>query len=31
VGMEAGEVEGVGRGVKGGQLPGEGVLLMVAP
>jgi len=31
VGMEAGEVEGVGEEVKGGQLPGKGVPLMVAP
>jgi len=31
VGMEAGEVEGVGREVKGGQLAGKGVPLMVAP
>jgi len=30
-GMQAGEVAGGGRGVKGGQLPGEVVLLMVAP
>ena len=29
VGMEAGEVEGVGREVKGGQLAGKGVPLMV--
>jgi len=29
--MEAGEVEGVGGEVKGGQLAGEGVLLMVSP
>ena len=29
--MEAGEVEGVRGGVKGGQLAGEGVTLMVAP
>jgi len=29
--MEAGEVEGVGREVKGGKLAGEGVPLMVAP
>jgi len=28
--MEAGEVEGVGGEVKGGQLVGEGVPLMVA-
>jgi len=31
VGMEAGEVEGVGGEVKGGQLGGKGVPLMVAP
>jgi len=31
VGMEAGEVEGVGGEVKGGQLAGKGVPLMVAP
>ena len=31
VGMESGEVEGVGRWVKGGQLAWEGVLLMVDP
>ena len=31
VGMEAGEVEGVGEEVKGGHLVGEGVPLMVAP
>jgi len=31
VGMEAGEVEGVEGGVKGGHLAGEGLLLMVAP
>jgi len=30
VGMEAREVEGVGGGVKGGQLVGEGMPLMVA-
>jgi len=29
--MEAGEVEGVGGVMKGGQLVGEGVPLMVAP
>jgi len=29
--MEAGEVEGVGGEVKGGQLPGEWVPLIVAP
>jgi len=29
--MEAGEVEGDGGEVKGGQLPGEGVPLMVVP
>jgi len=28
--MEAGEVEGIGGEVKGGQLAGEGVPLMVA-
>ena len=31
VGMEAGELEGVGGEVKGGQLAGKGVPLMVAP
>ena len=31
VGMEAREVEGVRGGMKGGQLAGEWVLLMVAP
>jgi len=31
VGMEAGEVEGVGGEGKRGQLAGEGVPLMVAP
>ena len=31
VGMEAGEVEGVGGEVKGGQPAGEGVPLMVPP
>ena len=31
VGMEAGEVEGVGSEVKGGQSTGEWVPLMVAP
>jgi len=31
VGMEAGEVEGIGGEVKGGQLDGEEVPLMVAP
>jgi len=31
VGMEAGEVEGVGEEVKGGQVVGKGVQLMVAP
>jgi len=31
VGMEAGEAEGDGGAVKGGQLAGEGVPLMVAP
>ena len=31
VGMEAGDVEGVGGEVKGGQLVGEGVPLMLAP
>jgi len=31
VGMEAGEVEGVGGEVTGGQLAGEWVPLMVAP
>jgi len=31
VGMEAGEVEGFGGEVKGGQVAGEGVPLMVAP
>jgi len=31
VGVEAGEVEGVGREVKGGPLAGEEVPLMVAP
>jgi len=31
VGMETGEVEGVGGEVKGGQLVGKGVLLMVVP
>ena len=30
VGRETGEVEGVGGKVKGGQLTGEGVLLMMA-
>jgi len=29
--MAAGEEEGVGGGVKGGQLAGEGVTLIVAP
>jgi len=29
--MKVGEVEGVGREVKGGQLAGKGVPLMVAP
>jgi len=31
VGMETGEVEGVGGEVKGGQLPGKEVPLMVTP
>ena len=31
VGVEAGEVEGVEGEVKGGQLPGKGVPLMVSP
>jgi len=31
VGMEVGEVEGVGGEEKGGQLSGKGVLLMAVP